>query len=348
MSTTIEIAGRRLGAGHPALVIAEVGQNHDGSLGQAMAYATAAAECGADAIKFQTHIASEESTLDEPFRVRFSHQDETRFDYWRRMEFTPEQWGVLAEHCRKLGILFLSSAFSEAAVELLAGVGMPAWKVGSGEVFNEELMQAFARHPAPVLLSSGMSRMDEVDSQVQALRDLGLEVAVVQCTSRYPISMSEVGINVMQDYAARFGCPVGLSDHSGTMFPSLRALAAGASIIEVHITFDKRMFGPDVPASVTMEDLKIICQARDAFYAMDTNPVDKDALCGQLGSMRALFSKSLSPRVPLAKGTVLERGHLSLKKPGSGIHADELDRVLGRRLCRDVTPERLLRWEDME
>jgi N,N'-diacetyllegionaminate synthase len=208
-------------------VIAEVAQAHDGSLGMAHAYVDAAAAAGADAIKFQTHIAAAESTLDEQFRVPMSGQDATRWHYWKRMEFSPAQWAGLAAHAEQCGLIFLSSPFSIAAVELLAGIGMQAWKVGSGEVFNERLLRAMAAAGGPILLSSGMSTYADIAHAVSAVRAHGAELALFQCASRYPTPLEQVGINVLGELRQRFDCPVGLSDHSGTPYPALAALGPG-------------------------------------------------------------------------------------------------------------------------
>jgi N-acetylneuraminate synthase len=232
-----------IGDGGKPCIIAEIGQAHDGSLGLAHAYIDAVADTGADAIKFQTHIASEESTLDESFRVQFSLQDDTRFHYWKRMEFTGEQWFGLAEHARKRQLIFLSSPFSIGAVHLLSQIGMPAWKVGSGEVFNEMLLQEIARNGAPIILSTGMSSYRDIDECVAKIKLRKLAFALLQCTSQYPAPLEKAGLNVLDELRRRFHCPVGLSDHSGTLFPGLMALARGAHIVEVHVVFDRRMFG---------------------------------------------------------------------------------------------------------
>jgi N-acetylneuraminate synthase len=347
MTALIDIAGRAVGPGQPAFVIAEVAQSHDGSLGMAHAFIDTAAESGADAIKFQTHIAAAESTLDEEFRVKFSRQDESRYEYWRRMEFTAEQWAGLAAHAAEQGIVFLSSAFSVAAVELLRKLGLAAWKVGSGEYRSLELWQAMALGGGPILLSTGMSDWREIEAAVEQVQGLGAPLALFQCTSRYPTALSEVGLNVI-DELRRFGCPVGLSDHSGSVHPALAALARGVDMVEVHLTLDRRLFGPDVPVSLTPPELALLCQARDALVTMAENPVDKDAMAAELAEMRGLFSKSLAPARALPAGTVLLADMLTAKKPGTGILAAELDDVVGRRLSNDVGPERLLRREDLD
>ncbi len=348
VAAEFKIDGRWIGAGHSPYLIAEVAQAHDGSLGFAHAFIDAAAEAGADAIKFQTHFADEESTRDEQFRVKFSKQDASRFDYWKRMEFTDEQWAGLAGHAREKKLAFISSAFSMRAVELLERLGMPTWKVASGEVLSPGFLQRLAATGKPVLLSSGMSPYREIEAAFNLLRDTGAPVAILQCTSRYPTQLPDVGLNVIDELRRRFGCPVGLSDHSGQVYPALIAMARGANIIEAHITLDKRMFGPDVSSSLTVEEFGLLARTRDAMAEMDANPVDKDAMAGEMAGMRELFQKSVAARTPLLAGTLLTRDMLTTKKPATGIPAGEIERVVGRKLSRAVEPDRVLNWSDLD
>jgi N-acetylneuraminate synthase len=344
----LEIDGRKFGGSAPALVLAEVAQAHDGSLGAAHAYIDAVADSGADAVKFQTHIATAESTLDEPFRVRFSLQDESRFDYWRRMEFTRDQWAGLARHARDRGLIFLSSAFSREAVALLKEIGMPAWKIASGEFASAELLSDMIDCGGPILYSTGMATWAEIDQAVALFRSRGAPFAVLQCTSVYPTPLAEVGLNVMEEMRARYHCAVGLSDHSGTIFPVLAALAHGAAVVEVHATFDRRMFGPDTSASLTMDELALVCRGRDAFHEIGAHPIDKDGAAARLASMRAMFGKSVAVVRDLPAGEHLEASMLTMKKPATGIPAEKLPELIGRRLRRDVSANRLLRWEDLD
>ena len=343
----IKLAGRQVGGGAPAYLIAEVAQAHDGSLGLAHRFIDAAKEAGADAVKFQTHFADEESTLDEAFRVKFSKQDETRFAYWKRMEFTEDQWAALAAHARETGIAFLSSAFSQRAVELLERLGMPAWKIASGEVASDLLVDRMAATGKPILISTGMSPYAEVEAAITRVRKCGSPFALLQCTSRYPTSLEDVGLNVIGELRERFQCPAGLSDHSGVVFPALLALAKGADIVEAHITLDRRMFGPDIVASLTIEEFALVRQARDAFQAIEVHPVDKDAMAAALADMRQLFQKSLAVVRPLSAGTVLTRDMLTAKKPATGIPSSAIASLVGKRLKRAVAPDRILRWEDI-
>lgn len=342
------IGDRQVGPGLPPFVVAEVAQAHDGSLGTAHAYVDAVADAGADAVKFQTHIAAEESTREEQFRVLFSRQDETRYAYWKRMEFTPLQWKGLAEHAAGRGLAFLSSPFSVKAVEMLWDLGVRAWKIGSGEFGSGGLIEAMGKRGGTVLLSTGMSRMSEIAEGVEKIRSMGVPMAIFQCTSSYPTPLESVGINVIDELRDRFHCPVGLSDHSGSVFPGLKAMAKGADLLEVHVTFDRRLFGPDVIASVTVDELAFLVKAGKAFHTMHSNPVDKDRMAGELREMRRMFSRSIAPRRDLPPGTVLTEALLTLKKPGDGIPENEMGRLEGRVLKRAVTADRLLSWDDLE
>jgi len=170
----------------------------------------------------------------------------------------------------------------------------------------------------------------------------------MQCASRYPTPLEAVGLNVISDYRQRYDCPVGLSDHSGSVHPALAALAQGADIIEVHLTLSPHMFGPDVPVSLTVDELRALAAARDAFHTMAAHPVDKDAAAAELSEMRSMFGRSLAPRNDLPVGTVIAADMLTAKKPATGIPADALETIIGRHLVQAVPADRLLTWEDID
>lgn len=329
------------------LVIGEVGLAHDGSLGLAHAYIDEVAKGGADAVKFQTHIAAAESTPAEPFRVKFSRQDATRYAYWQRMEFTEAQWQGLADHARERGLVFLSSPFSREAVDLLTRIGTPMWKIPSGEVSNLPLLDAMIATKRPVLLSSGMSDIAELDKAVERVRRAGLPLAVMQCTTAYPCPPERIGLNMIPFFRERYDCFAGLSDHSGTIYPGIAAAMLGSELLEVHVTMSRGMFGPDVPASVTMEELRQLVDGVRFVERMRDHPVDKDAMARDMAPLRAIFTKSLVAKMPLAAGTVLTEAHLAMKKPGTGIPAERLHEVIGRTMRRDVAADDVIREEDL-
>jgi len=347
LPTSFTIQNRQIGKGAPCFLIAEVAQSHDGSLGLAHSFIDAAADAGADAIKFQTHIADAESTVDEPFRVQFSYEDQTRYEYWKRMEFSPDQWQGLYQHARQRNIVFLSSVFSIEAVEVMESIGQPAWKIGSGEVNNPVLLSALLKTQKPILLSTGMSNWQEITQAVQMIQQAGNPLALFQCTSKYPSTLGEIGLNILHELRRHFQVPVGLSDHSGSLWPSLAAMARGADLVEIHVIFHRSMFGPDVPVSLTFEELKLLVEARDAFHVMETHPVDKDRMAVELSEMRALFNKSVALKQDQPTGTVLTKAMLTTKKPGTGIPAKDLHKCIGKTLKRDVSANRLLYWEGL-
>jgi len=330
------------------LVIGEVALTHDGSLGLAHAFVDAIANAGADAVKFQTHIAAAESTPSEPFRVKFSRQDKTRYDYWKRMEFTEEGWRGLAEHARERGIIFLSSPFSIQAIELLDRIGMPLWKIASGETSNAMLLDRILDTGKPVLLSTGMSPIEEIDAAVARVRARKVDVGVFQCTTAYPCPAEKVGLNLIPFYRERYGCWVGLSDHSATIYPGLAGAALGMDMLEVHVTLSREMFGPDVIASVTTQELRQLVDGIRFIERMRAQPLDKNASAQETAPLRKLFTRSLVASANLPAGTVIAREHVAIKKPGTGLQPERLEDVIGRRLARPVTVDQVLAAEDIE
>jgi len=325
-----------------------VALTHDGSLGLAHAFVDAIANAGADAVKFQTHIAAAESTPSEPFRVKFSRQDKTRYDYWKRMEFTEDGWRGLAEHARERGMLFLSSPFSIQAVELLDRLGMPLWKIASGETSNAMLLERILDTGGPVLLSTGMSPIEEIDAAVARVRARQVDVGIFQCTTAYPCPPEKIGLNLIPFYRERYGCWVGLSDHSATIYPGLAAATMGIDMLEVHVALSREMFGPDVVASVTTQELRQLVDGIRFIERMKAHPLDKDASAKETAPLRKLFTRSLVASADLPAGTVIAREHVAIKKPGTGLAPDRLDEIIGRRLKRPVVADQLLAADDIE
>lgn len=328
------------------LVIAEIAQAHDGSLGTAHAYIDAVAKAGADAIKFQTHIAEAESTALEQWRVKFSFQDDTRFDYWKRMEFTEEQWSGLKDHAEERGLIFISSPFSMEAVDLLERLNMQVWKIASGEITNYPMMEQIFKTKKPILISSGMSPLNELDELVNRINKNSLAFGVLQCSSTYPTLPEKVGINMLEEFSKRYNCPVGISDHSGTIFPGLAGVALGMDILELHVTFSKEMFGPDVVASITIEELKQLTTGIRFIERMKKNPIEKNKAAVGMQPLRDLFTKSIVAKYDLEEGVIIEEEHLSYKKPGTGLPASRYLEFIGKRLNKSVKYNHFFSTED--
>jgi N-acetylneuraminate synthase len=347
-STIIKVENKKIGKGYPTFIIGEIAQAHDGSLGTAHAYIDAMAKTGADAVKFQTHIAEAESSAKDQWRTRFSYEDKTRYDYWKRMEFTKEQWKQLKEHAEEKGLVFLSSPFSMDAAELLNSINISAWKIASGEVNNTVIFDYIISTKKPVFLSSGMSDIGEIDRAVKYLKKKDTGLALMQCTSSYPCPPEKIGINIIPFFQDRYNCPVGLSDHSGKIFPALSAVTIGASIIEVHVVFSRECFGPDVSSSLTTSELARVVEGARYVEEMMANPVDKDLLFKEYSGMRKLFNKSLFYNISLAKGEILKKEHLKLLKPGIGVSPERIGEVIGRKLTKDVKQGDLLGMKDLK
>jgi N,N'-diacetyllegionaminate synthase len=329
-------------------IIGEVAQAHDGSLGLAHAYIDAIADAGANAVKFQTHIAKAESTLEEPWRIKFSPQDESRYDYWKRMEFTAEQWAELAKHSRGRGLDFLSSPFSVEAAMILEKIGVKQWKIGSGEIYNPVLLEYLLDTKIPLLLSSGMSSISDLDNVINQVVKKSIPFGIFQCSSSYPTPPELWGLEILSGLRERYRCPVGLSDHSGYIYAGLAATALGADFIEAHVTFDKRMFGPDVSSSVTISELKQLVNGSKAIRTSLNNKKDKDLLVSSTKGLKKTFGRSLALVSDLPPGAKLSKKDLTLKKPGTGIVYGDINKVIGRSLKAGKNANKLLTWDDLE
>jgi N,N'-diacetyllegionaminate synthase len=326
-------------------VIAEAGSVHDGSLGNALKLVETAADCGADVVKFQTHIADAETLPNAPMPPYFS--GEPRFEYFERTGFDVDQWIKLKALCDEKGIEFMSSPFSVEAVELLEDVGTGRYKIGSGEVSNIPLLEAVAQTGKPILLSSGMSTWAELDAAVETVLRRHAQLTLLQCTSEYPCSYDQVGLNVMLEMRERFKLPVGLSDHTLTSHAAVAAVVLGASVIEKHLTFSRRMYGSDARHSLEPDEFASMVEGIRAVETMLKASVDKDAKAQELSEMKAIFEKSVVAVDDIPAGTLLTVEMLSVKKPGTGIPARRLREIVGRRVARDVRRNTLLHEEDL-
>ena len=328
-------------------VIAEIGQAHDGSLGILHSYIDAVAATGADIIKFQTHIAEAESSALEPFRVNFSYEDATRYDYWQRMGFSKEQWISIKQHCDQVGLEFMSSPFSLAAVDLLEELGVKRYKIGSGEVSNFLMLEKIARTGKPILLSSGMSSFEELDATLAFLKQFDADVSLFQCNTEYPTPAKNVGLNVIPEMIARYQIPIGLSDHSGEIYPAIGAAALGAQLIEVHVVFDKRMFGPDATSSLTIDQFADMVRGIRFMEEGLANPIDKTDN-SRFAHVKGIFEKTLAINKDLTAGHLIRFEDLESKKPAKqGISTLDYKDVIGKKLTRDLSKWSFLRKEDL-
>ncbi len=317
-------------------IIAEVGNTHEGSLGLAKCFIKEAANCGVDAVKFQTHIFDAESTLEAPNPPYF--KDETRKQYFERTAFNFEQYLELKRYCEEeCNVEFISAAFSIEAVDLLEKVGVKTFKIPSGEVNNIPYLIRVAKTGKRVLLSSGMSSWSELDEAVETLKGHGAaDITVLQCTSEYPCPPEQSGLNVLGEMRQRYGLDVGFSDHTlGTAVP-IAAVLCGAKVIEKHFTLSTKMYGSDAMNSTNPDEFsQLVKQIRTAELALSSQ-VDKDQVQKELIHMKKIFEKSIVAAEHILKGTKLEPKHLAYKKPGDGIPAREFRSIIGKTVNSDI------------
>lgn len=330
----------------PSFIIAEIGQAHDGSLGSAHSYIEAIAKTGVDAIKFQTHIASAESTRHETFRVKGFPQDKTRYDYWKRMEFSEDQWLELALHAKEVGLIFLSTPFSKNAVDILEKINVPAYKIGSGDVNNIELLEYVAKTNKPILLSSGMSTFKDIDDAVELIKKNGNDFCIFQCTTSYPCNPEDIGYNLLGEIKNRYNCHVGLSDHSGTIFPSLASIALGAKFIEVHSVFSKHSFGPDTSSSLELEEIKKLVDGVRFIEKGLRKNLDKDFISNQRSKTKKLFSRSAFYSADFKAGEIFNENSFNMKKPGGGMSFNEVKKLFGKKIIKDKMFDDFISTED--
>lgn len=346
----MKIKNIEVGKNFRPFIIAEVAQSHDGSLGQALAFIDVAADSGADAIKFQTHIASEESTPAEPWRIKFSYQDKSRYEYWQRMSFPREWWLLLKEHAEKKGLIFLSSPFSVKAVEWLEDIDMSAWKIASGEVYNEEILKKIEEIKKPVIISSGLSDLAKTKSLVERFLSKNIDVSVLHCTTMYPTPPEEVGLNIIEIFKTELpnNVVIGLSDHSGSTVPSVVSAYMGASIFEVHLTLHKKMFGPDVSSSLDPAEFSELVKNVHFAAKMRQSDIDKTNQVAELSNIKSIFARSLVLNCDLKNGHILKEEDIGYKKPGSGLPFEKKSLFIGKKLTRNVKVDDLLSLKDIE
>jgi len=328
-------------------IIAEIGQAHEGSLGILHSYIDAIAQTGVDAVKFQMHIAEAESSEQEPFRVKFSLEDKTRFDYWKRMGFSLEQWKGIKQHCDELGLDFICSPFSNLAVDWLEEIGIEQYKIGSGEVNNFLILEKISNTGKPVILSSGMSSYEELNKTVAFLKERNVDFSILQCTTAYPTQPEQYGLNVIQELKNRYNVSVGFSDHSAKIETCIAATALGASILEFHVVFDRQVFGPDSKSSLTISETKdLVIAVRNIGSAL-SNPIDKNDN-DVFSPLKQIFEKSLAVNKDLFKKHILTFDDLESKKPkGFGIDASQFQQIIGKALNKDLKKWDFLNENDL-
>ena len=341
---TVKIADRFIGDNKPCFIIAEAGVNHNGDVNLAKKLIHVAKEAGADAVKFQSFKAENVVTKTAQ-KARYQKQTtgpaESQYEMIKKLELTDADFEKLALYARKRGIMFLSTPFDKESVDLLDKLGMPAFKVASGEITNFPLLKYIAKKGKPVILSTGMSTLKEIDEALQVIKSEGLkDIVLLHCVTAYPSKVEDMNLRAMETLKSTFKLPVGLSDHTIGITVPIAAVALGAAVIEKHFTLDKNLPGPDHRASLEPEELKGMIKAvRETEKALGDGI--KRPTRAELMNLR-VARRSLVARCRIAKGTVITPDMIAVKRPGNGIEPKFLDQVVGKIVSQDIEKDEML------
>ena len=320
------------------LIIAEAGVNHNGDMAVARKLIDVAAAAGADRVKFQTFSADRLVTTQArkaDYQVQSTDAGETQHAMLRRLELTPDMHVGLMAHCRSRGIQFFSTGFDLDSIDLLASLGIDSFKIPSGEITNLPYLRHVGRYGKPVILSTGMANLEEIEAALMALEKAGTpraKITVLHCTTEYPAPMAEVNLRAMLTIRDAFGVAVGYSDHTPGTEVAIAAVALGAAVIEKHFTLDRNLPGPDHKASLEPDELRAMVSAiRNVELALGVGI--KCASPSELKN-RPISRKSIVAARPIEAGETFSADNVTAKRPGTGLSPMRWDDVLGKRASR--------------
>jgi N,N'-diacetyllegionaminate synthase len=345
--TTVQLGAKTVGDGHPCYVIAEAGSNHNRDLDIARKLVDVAADAGADAVKFQTYSgATLYSTKAPGFEYLRGISDKRPHELLEDIALPRDWQPVLAEHARARGIEFLSSPFDTAAVDELDALGVPAFKVASFELVDLPFLRYVGTKGRPVVLSTGMATLGEIEEAIAAAREGGAPAfCLLQCASLYPAPPHVMNLRTIPTMKAAFGVPVGLSDHTTGIHVAAAAVALGANLVEKHFTLDRTMHGPDHSFAIEpLELADMVANIRDVEAALGDGikrgPTEEEAL-----EMYAKARRSVVAARAITQGSTIERDMLTVKRPGHGIQPKFIDALVGRVANQDIEEDEIITWE---
>jgi N,N'-diacetyllegionaminate synthase len=344
---SFSIGGRRIAAGEPCFVIAEAGVNHNGDLEMALKMVDVAAAAGADAVKFQTFNAESLATETAPkagYQAANTDPAESQLTMLRRLELSERAHREIAARCQERGIVFLSTAFDEPSAEFLNHLGVVAFKIPSGELTNIPFLQQIARYGRPLIVSTGMACLGEVETACSAISSAGNhQFALLHCVSSYPAQAEDVNLRAINTLSAAFAVPVGYSDHTRGLEVPFAAVALGACIIEKHFTLDRHLPGPDQQVSLEPKELtELVRGIRSVEAAMGDGlkiPTEAEK------ETASVSRKSLIAATDIPAEAILSREMVAIKRPGTGLAPAMLDAVIGRKTRRTISAGELITME---
>jgi N,N'-diacetyllegionaminate synthase len=346
----VTIAGRLIGKGQPCFVIAEAGVNHNGDINMAKKLIDAVKEAGATAVKFQTfkaeHVVTREAGK-AAYQIETTGNEESQFEMIKKLELSESDFRELFHYAHEKGIVFLSSPFDKDSVDLLDELGMPAFKIGSGEITNFPLLEYIARKGKPIILSTGMATLREVEEALQVIQDQGVkDIILLHCVTSYPAMAKDINLKAMETLSVAFNLPVGLSDHTVGITIPIAAVALGACVIEKHLTLDRKLPGPDHRASLEPEELRQMIEAiRDVENAMGDGI---KRLTEKEEEIKKAARRSIVAKVDIPLGTTITEDMLDIKRPGTGMEPKYISKVVGSVARSLIRRDELLTLDKLE
>jgi N-acetylneuraminate synthase/N,N'-diacetyllegionaminate synthase len=346
----IRIGERLIGEGKPCFIVAEAGVNHNGDIHLAKELIDAAKNAGADAVKFQAFKAEKIATIyaeKADYQTRNAGKDKSQLAMLKKLELDEKDIRELYNYAQKNNIVFLSSAFDRESIDLLNDLGVSAFKIASGEITNLPLLKYVAKKKKPIILSTGMSTLDEIEQAVKVIRENGTkDIVLLHCVTSYPARKEDVNLRAIETLRRKFKLPAGFSDHTLGVTIPIAAAALGAVLIEKHFTLDKSLPGPDHKASLEPNELtEMVTAIRDVEKALG-NGVRR--LTEEEREIRKKVRRSIVAKEEILEGTIITESMLDFKRPGTGIEPKHLDRVIGRRTKKDIMPDELIAFKNLE
>ncbi|UCH71942.1 MAG: N-acetylneuraminate synthase [Thermoplasmatales archaeon] len=341
MKSEVKIGNKKIGTGNPTYIIAEIGSNHNKNKKIAKKMIDEASEAGVDAVKFQTFKAEKLYSKKAP---KFSKDTILPFDLIKSIELPREWHKELLEYAEAKGLQFLSSPFDYEAVDELDKIGVPAFKIASFEIVDLELLKYIAKKKKPILLSTGMANIEEIEEALEIIRKQGNNnIILLQCSSMYPAPVDILNLNAMDTMSKIFKIPIGYSDHTIGIHIPVAAVAKGATVIEKHFTLDRTMKGPDHHFAIEPSELKqMVSYIRDVEKAQGTG-VKKVSKKEQ--EMFEKARRSIHAFKDIPKGTIITREMLIVKRPGYGIKPKFIDKLVGKKSKRNIKKEEWITWD---
>jgi N,N'-diacetyllegionaminate synthase len=345
----VKIEHKSVGYGEPVFIVAEAGVNHNGDVDLGKKLIDAAKDAETDAVKFQAFKAENLVTKyaeKARYQKATTGPNESQYNMIKKLELKAEEFRELYDYAKKKNIIFLSSTVDKESVDLLGNLGVPAFKVASGEITNFPLLRYIAGKKKPVILSTGMSTLDEIEDALEVIRQKGVQdIVLLHCVTSYPAKIEDVNLRVIETLRHRFKLPVGFSDHTLGITASIASAALGAVLIEKHFTLDTSLPGPDHKASLEPDELKEMVRAiRDVEKALGDG-IRK--LTEDEERIKKVARRSIVAKVRIPKGTIITEDMLDLKRPGVGIEPKYLNDIIGKRAKKDIKPDELVTFEKL-